>query len=95
MSRLKIKTQGAHLWLRTISSTIGGQFVDTIIFVIIGFGGVFPTGLLIAAIVSGWIFKVFYEAAATPLTYFVVGKLKRLEGVEHFDRNERLTILRF
>lgn len=95
MSRLKLKTHGARLWLRTICSTVGGQFVDTIIFVIIGFGGVFPTGLLIAAILSGWIFKVLYEAAATPLTYLVVNKIKRLEGVEHFDVKERLTILDF
>lgn len=95
MSRLKLRTQGAHLWIRTISSTVGGQFVDTIIFVLIGFGGVFPTGLLIGAILSGWIFKVLYEAAATPLTYLVVAKIKRLEGIEHFDRRERLTILEF
>ena len=95
MSRLKLRTKGAHLWLRTISSTIGGQFVDTIIFVLIGFGGVFPPGLLVAAILSGWIFKVLYEAAATPLTYLAVAKIKRLEGVEHFDRQEHLTILDF
>ena len=95
MSRLKIKTNGRHLWLRTISSTIAGQFVDTGLFVLIAFGGVFPNNLLVAAIVSGWIFKCLYEAVATPLTYLVVGKLKRLEGVEHFDRKDQLTLLKF
>lgn len=95
MSRLKIKTNGRHLWLRTITSTIAGQFVDTGLFVLIAFGGVFPSSLLITAIVSGWIFKCLYEAVATPLTYLVVNKLKRLEGIEHFDRKDRLTLLKF
>lgn len=95
MSRLKIKTSGKHLWLRTISSTIAGQLVDTGLFVLIAFGGVFPSNLIVSAIVSGWLFKCFYEAVATPLTYIVVGRLKRLEGIEHFDRKERLTLLKF
>jgi uncharacterized integral membrane protein (TIGR00697 family) len=93
MSRLKVITVGRHLWIRTILSTIAGQFVDTSLFVLIAFVGVFETGLLLAAMVSGWLFKVIYEAVATPLTYAVVGKLKRLEGIEHFDRKERLRLL--
>lgn len=95
MSRLKLKTEGRHLWLRTISSTVVGQFVDTVLFVIIAFGGVFESELLLAVIVSGWLFKVVYEAVATPLTYIVVGRLKCLEGIEHFDRKESVTLLRF
>lgn len=95
MSRLKIRTGGRKLWLRTISSTVAGQFVDTVVFVTIAFGGVFRTSLLIGAIISGWIFKVLYEAAATPLTYLVVNRLKRLEGVEHFDRKDPLSIVGF
>lgn len=95
MSRLKILTSGRHLWVRTISSTIAGQLVDTAIFALIAFVGVIPEATLIAAIISGWIFKVVYEAAATPLTYLVVNHLKRLEGVEHFDKKDRLHVMRF
>lgn len=95
MSKLKILTSAKHLWARTISSTFAGQFVDTAIFALIAFVGVIPQRTLFAAVVSGWIFKVLYEAAATPLTYLVVHRLKRLEGVEHFDRNDRLEVLRF
>ena len=95
MSKLKVKTNGRHLWLRTITSTIAGQFVDTGLFVFIAFGRIFPNNLLIAAIISGWLFKCFYEAIATPLTYLVVGKLKRLEGIDHFDRKDRLSLLKF
>lgn len=95
MSRMKVMTKGARLWQRAISSTTVGQFVDTVLFVLIAFGGVFSVSLLIAAILSAWIFKVVYEVLATPLTYIIVGKLKRLEGIEHFDRKERLTLLQF
>lgn len=92
LSRLKLKTRGKYLWLRTISSTIAGQLVDTTLFVVIAFAGVFEIKLIVGAIISGWIFKVLYEALATPLTYLVVGKLKRMEGVDHFDRKDKLTL---
>ncbi len=80
LSKLKVLQKGRHLWIRTISSTIGGEAVDTILFVLIGFYGVFPMEVLITTIWSGYIFKVLYEAAATPLTYIVVNHIKRLEG---------------
>lgn len=89
MSILKVRFDAKRLWVRTISSTIAGQFVDTALFVGIAFGGVYKSGLLVAALVSGWLFKVFYEAAATPLTYVIVGKIKQLEGVEHFDVRDK------
>jgi len=95
LSRLKIKTGGKYLWIRTISSTVVGQFVDTMLFVLVAFWGVFPMPLLVASIISGWLFKVIYEVMATPLTYIVVNKLKRLEGVEHFDTKDSISVLRF
>ena len=88
LSKMKIWTNGRRLWSRTVSSTIAGQFVDTVLFVIIAFSGIFPSELLAAAIISGWIFKVVYEVVATPLTYLIVGKLKKAEGVEHFDKRD-------
>ena len=95
MSRMKVRSKGRHLWMRTIASTVAGQLVDTVIFVLIAFLGIFPGGLLLTAIVSGWIFKVVYEAVATPLTYAIVGYLKRKEGVEHFDVHTNYNPLRF
>jgi hypothetical protein len=95
MSKLKLRTVGKHLWARTISSTVAGQFVDTAVFALIAFIGVIPQSTLLTAVISGWVFKVVYEAAATPLTYLVVNYLKRLEGIEHFDRKDRLRVLRF
>ena len=93
MSRMKLRTQGEKLWLRAMASTVVGQLLDTALFVLIAFAGSIPNGLVAAAIISGWIFKVVYEAAAMPITYYIVRKLKALEGVEHFDRAQKISIL--
>ena len=85
LAKLKVLTSGKHLWTRTIGSTIVGQGVDTILFTFIGFFGIIPNRVLVAAILSGYIFKVVYEAVATPLTYKIVGFLKKREGIDHFD----------
>ncbi len=86
MAKLKLLTQGRQLWMRTIGSTAVGQLVDTIIVMIFVFGGSVSLQTLLTLIGSGYVFKVAYEVVATPLTYFVVNGLKRLEGVEVFDR---------
>lgn len=85
MSRMKILTEGRFLFARTIASTVVGQGVDTIIFIVIAFAGVLPAGLLWTIFISNYIFKVLFEAAATPFTYLLVGWLKREEGVDHYD----------
>ena len=85
MAKMKVVTQGKWLWSRTIGSTIVGQLLDSCVFVLAAFAFVFPTQLIVKTIVYGWIFKVVYEAMATPLTYIVVGFLKRYEGIDHYD----------
>ena len=85
MAKLKILTKGKYLWTRTISSTIAGQFVNTTIFYIIGLYGILPSNVLLVAIVSGWIVKVIIEVVFTPITYLVVGKLKRAENEDYYD----------
>lgn len=87
LAKMKIVTQGRHLWMRTISSTVVGEFVDTTAFVLVAFTTVVDSSLLVKTIIYGWLFKVAYEALATPLTYAVVGYLKRVEGFDHFDRD--------
>lgn len=89
ISKMKVLTKARLLWVRTITSTIAGQFVDTALFAFIGFGGIFKTDLLITTILWGWLFKVCYEACATPFTYLIVNRLKQLEGIEHFDKKEK------
>ena len=85
MARLKIATSGKYLWMRTIGSTVVGQAVDTTIVMIIAFAGIYSAGNIALLIVSGYLFKVVYEAAATPVTYLIVNTLKRREGVDILD----------
>lgn len=85
LSRLKIKTKGKYLWLRTISSTLVGEGIDTAIFCVVAFYGVLPASLLISVIISNYIFKCGIEIVFTPVTYKVVGFLKRREGVDVYD----------
>lgn len=85
LAKMKILTKGKYLWTRTIGSTVAGQFVDTAIVMVIAFGGSLTPSLIANLIVSGYLFKVTYEVLATPLTYAIVGSLKRVEGVDTFD----------
>jgi uncharacterized integral membrane protein (TIGR00697 family) len=85
MARLKIATGGRWLWSRTISSTLLGQAVDSAIFITGAFIGVLPTGVLLRTILNQWAFKTAYEIVATPLTYALVGFLKRMERLDPFD----------
>ncbi len=83
LARLKVATRGRQLWLRTISSTLAGEGLDSLVFITIAFHGT-PVDLG-TTIVTQWLFKSAYEVIATPLTYLIVGWLKRIEGVDHFD----------
>ena len=85
MSRMKLWTNGKHLWTRTIGSTVVGQAVDTVVVMVLAFGGSLSPGLILNLIVSGYLGKVIYEVVATPMTYAVVNFLKRAEGVDVFD----------
>jgi queuosine precursor transporter len=87
LAKLKLKTQGRFLWLRTISSTIVGQGADSAIFITVAFLGIIPAAGMVTAVLSQWAFKVVYEALATPLTYWVVNRLKRAENEDYFDRD--------
>ncbi|MFA5873951.1 MAG: queuosine precursor transporter [Anaerolineales bacterium] len=86
LAKLKVRTSGRYLWIRTISSTLIGEGADSFIFIVFAFAGIFPTNALGQAILSQWIIKVSYEILATPLTYLVVNALKKSENVDSFDR---------
>jgi len=85
LSKLKILTQGRWLWTRTIGSTLVGQLIDSGIFITLAFVGVVQLPILLRIIVAQWLFKTAYEALATPLTYLIVGILKRKEGIDVYD----------
>ena len=85
LSVLKKVTRGRHLWSRTIGSTLVGQAADTGIFLTVAFAGLIPWPVLVAMMGAQYLFKVAYEALCTPLTYAVVRRLKRAEGIDVFD----------
>jgi hypothetical protein len=87
LAKLKVRTQGRWLWSRTLSSTLVGQLVDTSVFLLVAFWGVFPNELLWAIFVSNYIFKVGVEALFTPVTYQVVSYLKNAEREDYYDRD--------
>lgn len=85
MSRMKVATKGRWLWTRTIGSTVVGEGLDSLIFVLLAFWGMSPESALFSAVLTQWLLKVLYETVATPLTYLVINFIKRREGVDVFD----------
>ena len=95
LSRLKVVTEGRMLWARTIGSTFVGQGFDSAAFVTLAFIGTVAGGNLVELVITQWLFKVVYEAAATPLTYAVVGYVKRRERVDVYDYSASMNPLAF
>jgi len=91
MARMKVMTGGKHLWTRTIGSTVVGQGVDSIVFYPVAFLGVWTTTQVITVMITNYILKVLWEAFLTPVTYQVVGALKRAEGVDVYDEQTDFT----
>jgi len=85
MARMKVWTGGRLLWARTIGSTVAGQAVDSLIVSFGLFAGTLPVKTILIMAGSGYLAKVLYEAAMTPVTYLVVNGLKRAEGVDVYD----------
>jgi len=85
LAKLKILMQGKKLRIRTIWSTIVGEFLDTGMFIIIAFYGVFTNDILLAIMISNYIFKVGIEIIFTPFTYLVVNRLKKSEHEDYYD----------
>lgn len=94
LARMKIWTQGKHLWSRTIGSTVFGQGVDSLIFYPLAFWGIWGTQQVLTVMVTNWLLKVTWEAVLTPATYLVVDALKRHEGVDLFDEGTNFTPFR-
>ena len=85
LAKMKIVTKGRWLWTRTIGSTIAGEMVDTLLFCFIAFYGLYSNKLLLAIIISNYVFKVGLEIILTPATYKIVGFLKRRENEDYYD----------
>jgi uncharacterized integral membrane protein (TIGR00697 family) len=94
LARMKIWTEGRHLWSRTIGSTLAGQGVDSLIFYPLAFWGTWDNAFLLKVLLTQWALKVGWEVLLTPVTYAVVGFLKRREGIDVYDRGTDFTPFR-
>jgi queuosine precursor transporter len=91
LAKMKVRMAGRHLWMRTIGSTIVGEAIDTAVFLPLAFYGIWPTEQLLAVMFSNYVCKVGWEAVNTPITYKIVGFLKRAEQEDYFDRDTDFT----
>jgi queuosine precursor transporter len=88
LAKMKILTRGRWLWTRTIGSTLVGELVDSLVFILVAsLFHVFPWSLFITLVMTNYIFKCSIEALMTPITYFVVNGLKRRENEDYYDRD--------
>jgi len=91
LAKMKVWSSGRHLWMRTIGSTVAGEFVDSVLIYPIAFAGIWTAQTLVTVIVFNWIFKVLVEVVFTPVTYAVVGFLKKAEQEDWYDRDTDFT----
>jgi uncharacterized integral membrane protein (TIGR00697 family) len=91
LAKLKVRTEGRFLWLRTIGSTVAGEAVDSLIFYPLAFLGIWSTDLVLKVMLTNYLLKVGWEVLMTPATYVVVNFLKRAEHEDYFDRNTEFT----
>ena len=85
LAKMKIRTGGRHLWSRTIGSTVAGELVDSMIFYPLAFLGIWATSQVVRVMLANYLLKVTTEVVLTPLTYLVVGFLKRAEHEDYYD----------
>jgi uncharacterized integral membrane protein (TIGR00697 family) len=86
MAIMKHWTKGRLLWARTISSTIVGEFLDSLVFILVAsLTKVFPFELFWTLVITNYIFKVLVEILMTPLTYRVIALLKKSEGIDGYS----------
>lgn len=91
LARMKLWSGGRWLWTRTIGSTVLGQGVDSLIFYPLAFYGLWASDTLLLVMLFNFVFKVGVEVLLTPVTYGVVGWLKRAEGLDTYDTHTRFT----
>jgi uncharacterized integral membrane protein (TIGR00697 family) len=87
LAKMKLLTAGKYLWTRTIGSTFAGEAVDSLIFYPLAFIGTWPTEQVVSVLIGNYFLKVLWEVLATPITYKVIGFLKRVENEDYFDRD--------
>jgi uncharacterized integral membrane protein (TIGR00697 family) len=86
LAKMKVWMGGRRLWMRTIGSTLVGELVDSSLFYFIAFYGIWATGDVLKIALAQYVLKTGWEVVMTPVTYRVVGFLKRAEQEDYYDR---------
>ena len=87
LAHLKILSNGKWLWTRTIGSTAVGEAVDSSLFYVIAFWGIWQPEDVVKVALTQYVLKTTWEVISTPLTYAVVNALKRADNEDYYDRN--------
>ena len=91
LAKMKLWTQGRWLWSRTIGSTLVGELIDSSLFYFIAFYGIWATADIVKIAIAQYVLKTSWEVLMTPVTYKIVGFLKRAESEDYYDRNTDFT----
>lgn len=91
LAKMKIRTAGKHLWMRTIGSTMAGELVDSLIFYPLAFTGVWTTRQIVTVLFTNYLLKSAWEVVNTPITYRIVAFLKKAESEDYYDRDTNFT----
>ena len=91
LAKMKVRTGGRSLWMRTIGSTVVGEGVDSLIFYPLAFLGWWTPGQVLSVMGGNYLLKVGWETLMTPVTYRIVGFLKRAENEDYYDRDTDFT----
>ena len=94
LSKMKVATKGKKLWARTILSTVVGEGMDSVIFIVISFWGTMDNSVVLQMILFQYLFKVGYEILFTPVTYAVVKAIKKAEGVDVYDEGIKYNLVK-
>jgi uncharacterized integral membrane protein (TIGR00697 family) len=87
MAKMKVEMEGRRLWMRIIGSTVCGELVDSSLFYIIAFYGIWSNHQLLVVVIAQYFLKTGWEIVMTPITYKVVAFLKRKENEDYYDRD--------
>lgn len=89
MAKMKIIALGKRLWQRTITSTIFGEAIDTVMFVPLAFWntGIIPNDKIPLVIGAQIVAKIAVEIAFTPVVYKTVAFLKKAEQTDYYDKH--------
>ena len=93
LSKMKVMSGGKHLWMRTIGSTLVGELLDSVVFVVIAFSGLYASSVLVVMAFSNYLFKTMIEVVCTPFTYLIVNFFKKHEQIDTFDYGVHYTPL--